>query len=170
MLTPFTPGYVDLISPSGIGIGALVYNYDGDVYASDEGRMLAEMGDKRFRLRESVQEFIRGNHHSETLLDALEESFAPARPCARSALSSRFVAQIPCTTTPPNMTTSGRNPSPIFAIAYGYVPPSHYPDAQRSRDAGNLPRLGELNAHAFGKGNCGGSGGVCVTDVQFSRR
>ena len=28
----------------------LVYNYDGDVYASDEGRMLAEVGDKTFRL------------------------------------------------------------------------------------------------------------------------
>jgi len=37
---------------------------------------------------------------------------------------------------------------------------SHYADAQRSRDARNLPGLGELNAHAFGKGNCGGSGGV----------
>ena len=32
-------GYVDLRSPSGVGIGALVYNYDGNVFASDEGRM-----------------------------------------------------------------------------------------------------------------------------------
>jgi hypothetical protein len=30
------PGYVDLMSPAGIGIGAVVYNYDGHVYASDE--------------------------------------------------------------------------------------------------------------------------------------
>jgi uncharacterized protein len=50
MLTPFTTGYVDLQSPAGIGIGAVVYNYDGDVYASDESRMLAEMGDKAFCL------------------------------------------------------------------------------------------------------------------------
>src|SRR3954462_10598028 len=50
MLTPFPTGYVDLQSPAGAGIGAVVYNYDGDVYASDEGRMLAEMGDKSFRL------------------------------------------------------------------------------------------------------------------------
>jgi uncharacterized protein len=27
-----------------------VFNYDGDVYPSDESRMLAEMGDRRFRL------------------------------------------------------------------------------------------------------------------------
>ena len=50
LLTPFATGYVDLQSPAGIGISALVYNYDGDVYASDEGRMLAEMGDTSFRL------------------------------------------------------------------------------------------------------------------------
>jgi His-Xaa-Ser system radical SAM maturase HxsB len=50
ILTPFGSSYVDLQSPAGIGIGALVYNYDGAVYASDEGRMLAEMGDQTFRL------------------------------------------------------------------------------------------------------------------------
>jgi uncharacterized protein len=50
MLTPFATGYVDLQSPAGAGLGAVVYNYDGDVYASDEGRMLAEMQDKSFRL------------------------------------------------------------------------------------------------------------------------
>jgi His-Xaa-Ser system radical SAM maturase HxsB len=50
ILTPYATNYVDLQSPAGIGISVLVYNYDGDVYASDEGRMLAEMGDKTFRL------------------------------------------------------------------------------------------------------------------------
>jgi uncharacterized protein len=50
ILTPFATGYVDLQSPTGAGIGAVVYNYDGDVYASDESRMLAEMGEKKFRL------------------------------------------------------------------------------------------------------------------------
>jgi hypothetical protein len=44
MLTDRAIGYVDLRSPAGIGLGALVYNYDGRVFASDEGRMLAEMG------------------------------------------------------------------------------------------------------------------------------
>lgn len=50
MFTNDDPGYVDLMSPAGIGIGGIVYNYDGGVYASDEGRMLAEMGDETFRL------------------------------------------------------------------------------------------------------------------------
>jgi His-Xaa-Ser system radical SAM maturase HxsB len=62
IVTPFTTGYVDLQSPAGAGIGVAVYNYDGNVYASDESRMLAEMGDEQFRL---------GNVH----LDSYEEIF-----------------------------------------------------------------------------------------------
>jgi His-Xaa-Ser system radical SAM maturase HxsB len=50
LLAPGRSGYVDLQSPAGIGIGGIVYNYDGAVYASDEGRMLAEMGDNSLRL------------------------------------------------------------------------------------------------------------------------
>jgi len=50
ILTPFPTTFTDLQSPAALGIGAVVYNYDGDVYASDESRMLAEMGDKTFRL------------------------------------------------------------------------------------------------------------------------
>jgi His-Xaa-Ser system radical SAM maturase HxsB len=80
MLTNDDPRYVDLTSPAGIGIGAIVYNYDGDVYASDEGRMLAEMNDHTFRL---------GNVHmsryeelllSDALLEPLEQSFALSAP------------------------------------------------------------------------------------------
>lgn len=57
ILTPYGTGFVDLQSPAGAGVSVLVYNYDGDVYATDESRMLAEMGDRTFRL---------GNVHSDT--------------------------------------------------------------------------------------------------------
>lgn len=50
MLSDRPTGYVDLRSPAGTGLGALVYNYDGKVFASDEGRMLAESGDNAFEL------------------------------------------------------------------------------------------------------------------------
>lgn len=86
MLTPFDTGYVDLTSPAGIGIGAVVYNYDGDVYASDESRMLAEMDDKTFCMgnvhRHSYEELFL----SDSLLEPLEESFASSAPmCADCA-------------------------------------------------------------------------------------
>lgn len=50
ILTPLGDGFVDLQSPSGAGLMCAVYNYDGKIYASDEGRMLGEMGDKSFCL------------------------------------------------------------------------------------------------------------------------
>lgn len=50
ILTPFSSGYVDLRSPAGAGTAALVYNYDGYVYPSDEARMLLEMGEDGLRL------------------------------------------------------------------------------------------------------------------------
>jgi uncharacterized protein len=86
MLTNDDPGYVDLTSPAGIGIGGLVYNYDGDVYASDEGRMLAEMKDATFRLgnlhRESYSEMMT----SDALLDPLEISITHSAPmCSECA-------------------------------------------------------------------------------------
>lgn len=50
LLTPFSHGYVDLRSPTGAGLGAVVYDYDGTAYPSDEARMLASMGDRSFAL------------------------------------------------------------------------------------------------------------------------
>lgn len=86
MLTPFGTGYVDLRSPAGIGIGAIVYNYDGDVYASDEGRMLAEMGDTTFRIGNVHHDPWETIMTSDALLDPLEASFAGSAPmCAECA-------------------------------------------------------------------------------------
>jgi len=80
MLTPFQPGYVDLQSPAGIGVAAIVYNYDGDVYASDESRMLAEMGDKSFCIGNVHRDSYEDIFLSDRLLEALESSFAASAP------------------------------------------------------------------------------------------
>jgi len=89
MLTNADPGYIDLTSPAGIGIGALVYNYDGDIYASDEGRMLAEMGDRTFRLG-TVHDSYADIMLSDALLNPLSESITLSAPmCATCAFGSR---------------------------------------------------------------------------------
>jgi His-Xaa-Ser system radical SAM maturase HxsB len=41
--------FVDLRCPCGAGTGQLTYNYDGEIYTCDEGRMLARQGDPLFR-------------------------------------------------------------------------------------------------------------------------
>jgi His-Xaa-Ser system radical SAM maturase HxsB len=86
MLTPQNPGYVDLQSPAGAAISGIVYNYDGDVYAADEGRMLAEMGDKTFRLGNVLSDDYRALLLSDALLDPLEASVAQSVPmCSECA-------------------------------------------------------------------------------------
>jgi uncharacterized protein len=80
ILTNTDPGYLDLTSPAGIGIGALVYNYDGDIYASDEGRMLAEMGDHTFKLGNVHEASYADVMLSDGLLGPLMESVALSAP------------------------------------------------------------------------------------------
>ncbi len=50
MLTPFATGFVDLQSPAGVGIAGAIYDYDGNVYVSDEARMMARFKNFYFRL------------------------------------------------------------------------------------------------------------------------
>lgn len=50
ILNSWDSGYVDLRSPCGATLGQISYNYDGDVYTCDEGRMVAADGDKLFKV------------------------------------------------------------------------------------------------------------------------
>jgi len=50
MLAGYEPNYLDLRSPGGCVVGQLAYHPSGDIYSSDEGRMVAAMGDPFFRL------------------------------------------------------------------------------------------------------------------------
>ena len=95
MLTPFEPGFVDLRSPAGIGIAAIVYNYDGDVYASDESRMLAEMGDKTFRIGNVHRDRYEDIILSDALLDPIEESFAASVPMCSDCAFEPFCGADP---------------------------------------------------------------------------
>jgi His-Xaa-Ser system radical SAM maturase HxsB/His-Xaa-Ser system protein HxsD len=50
ILTPFCTGFMDLQSPTGAGTMGAVYHFNGDVFPSDEARMLATTGDPHFKL------------------------------------------------------------------------------------------------------------------------
>lgn len=80
MLTSNDPGFIDLMNPSGAGIAALVFNYDGDVYASDESRMLHEMGDSSFKLGNVHHNSYDEIFTSDALLSTLEDSFTSSIP------------------------------------------------------------------------------------------
>jgi His-Xaa-Ser system radical SAM maturase HxsB len=86
MLTPYATSYVDLQSPAGAGTSVLVYNYDGDIYATDESRMLAEMQDKTFRLGNvhdtSYRELIYGEPYRRVMAASVNESLPGCVDCA----------------------------------------------------------------------------------------
>ena len=83
MFAPSGSSYVDLQSPAGLAIGALVYNYDGKIYGSDEGRMLAEMGDHSFCLGNLDDATFASVMTDDGLHEVLEDSLPESAPmCA----------------------------------------------------------------------------------------
>jgi His-Xaa-Ser repeat-associated upstream radical SAM protein len=50
VMSPFLDGFVDIQNPTALARMCLLVNHDGNIYPSDEARMIAEMGDGRFLL------------------------------------------------------------------------------------------------------------------------
>jgi His-Xaa-Ser system radical SAM maturase HxsB len=86
ILTPFPVGYVDLQSPAGMINKVIVFNYNGQVYASDEARMLAEMKDETFLLgnlhKNSYEELFYGDKAQSFSKAWTNESLAGCSQCA----------------------------------------------------------------------------------------
>lgn len=86
ILTPFTTTFVDLQSPAGTGISCAVYGYNGDVFVSDEARMLSKMGDNRFLMgnvhKNKYQEIFNGRVIRETVENSCVENMPLCSECA----------------------------------------------------------------------------------------
>lgn len=78
ILTPFSNGFVDIQSPTGNGIGCAVYTSEGNVYVSDEARMLARMRDETFRLGNVLVNRYDEVFGSEQLRSLVQESIIEA--------------------------------------------------------------------------------------------
>lgn len=64
ILTDKDPNHLDYRSPCGAGIGQVAYNYNGDIYTCDEGRMFGRIGDDSFKMgnvRKSSYEELMGS-------------------------------------------------------------------------------------------------------------
>jgi His-Xaa-Ser system radical SAM maturase HxsB len=95
ILTPFSTGFVDLQSPSGAGISGAIYDHNGDVFPSDEARMLARMGDRRFCLgnvfKDSYEAIFGGN----LLREIVSKSCVEVMPCCSSCVYRTYCGSDP---------------------------------------------------------------------------
>jgi His-Xaa-Ser system radical SAM maturase HxsB len=114
MLTSSDPGYVDLMNPAGTGTAAVVFNYDGGVFASDEARMLAEMGDMTFKLGNVLENTYEDIFLSEHLLQALEDSFTLSAPMCSECAFEPFCGADPVYAHAVHGDVVGRKPSSDF--------------------------------------------------------
>jgi len=80
LLSPSGTGFVNLQSPAGVGIAGIIYNYDGAIYGSDEGRMLAEMEDHAMLLGHLDDSTFEDVFLSERLFAVLSESLPESSP------------------------------------------------------------------------------------------
>lgn len=87
MLSPFDAGYVDLQTPTGAGLAALLYHYDGWVYPSDEARMIAETGDVSLRLgtiESPLEKLLNSSVQRNLILASLPQNNDVCQECAYS--------------------------------------------------------------------------------------
>lgn len=86
ILTPYSTGYVDLQSPSGAGVSAVAYHYNGEIYPADEARMLADMGDNNFSLgnvyESSFNDIFQSKQLEIIIQDSCAESMNGCSDCA----------------------------------------------------------------------------------------
>ena len=84
ILTPYSSGFVDIQSPSGLGIAGSIYEINGDVFLSDEARMLFRSTNNKKYCLGNVKTQSRAEIYSNPILrDILSESTIEALPgCA----------------------------------------------------------------------------------------
>jgi His-Xaa-Ser system radical SAM maturase HxsB len=95
ILTPFSTGFVDVQSPSGAGISGVIYDTDGSVYPTDEARMLARVGDKRFKLGNVLTDSYKDIFLGSTLRELINVSCVETLPGCTSCAYNLYCGADP---------------------------------------------------------------------------
>jgi len=80
ILTPFSTGFMDLQTPAGAGISGVMYAFNGDVYPTDEGRMLARMGNEVFKIGNVMKDSYSDIFASPKLINITKSSITQTIP------------------------------------------------------------------------------------------
>jgi His-Xaa-Ser system radical SAM maturase HxsB len=95
MIADYDPNYLDLRTPGGAAIGQLAYHPNGNVYSSDEGRMVAAMGDEAFLLGNVFEHGYRDIMGSETVRALILASTNDSQPDCVSCVYKAYCGQQP---------------------------------------------------------------------------
>ena len=107
-------GFVDLQSPSGAGISGAIYDYNGDVYPADEGRMLARMGDQRFKMGNIFENSYDEIFYGDIIKEIVENSCLETIPGCCDCVYSPYCGADPVRNCLEYKTIIGRNPGSNF--------------------------------------------------------
>ena len=107
-------GFVDLQSPSGAGISGVIYDYNGDVYPADEGRMLARMGDQRFKMGNVFKNQYKEIFSGEIMQEIVEKSCLETIPGCSDCVYSPYCGADPIRNYLEYGTLIGHNPGSNF--------------------------------------------------------
>lgn len=94
LLLKVDAGFVDLCSPCGAGIRNLAYDYNGDIYTCDEGRMLGKLGDKRFSIG-TVDDVYNDVIQSEPVCHTLQSSCLEGKPYCHQCVYKPYCGVCP---------------------------------------------------------------------------
>ncbi len=118
ILTPFSTGFVDLQSPTGAGISGVIYDYNGDVYPCDEGRMLAKMGDRRFFLGNVNHNTYLEIFRSSVLQELIEASCVETLPGCHSCVLNNYCGADPVRNYAVQGNLIGHRPTSDFCVKH----------------------------------------------------
>jgi uncharacterized protein len=118
VLTPFSTGFVDLQSPSGAGISGAVYDYNGDIYPADEGRMLAKMGDRTFFMGNVNRDSYARVFNSSFLRNLIAKSCLETTPGCHSCVFQAYCGSDPIRNYATQGTVIGHRPTSGFCFKH----------------------------------------------------
>jgi len=93
--TPFSTGFVDLQSPAGAGISGVIYDFNGDVYPTDEARMLARMGNDKFKIGNVLKDSYKSIFLNKKLIEITKKSILQTTPSCSNCIYNAYCGSDP---------------------------------------------------------------------------
>jgi His-Xaa-Ser system radical SAM maturase HxsB/His-Xaa-Ser system protein HxsD len=95
ILTPFSTGFVDLQSPAGAGISAVIFDFNGDVFPTDESRMLARTGNYDFKIGNVLKNSYTDIFLNDKLINITKSSILTTTPTCSNCIYLTFCGSDP---------------------------------------------------------------------------